>query len=61
MERFKNAIYKEYLSTVLGITSTEKQSSVDPGEVYLAISSHILVEYGVELPGWPSVAGPSLR
>jgi len=54
MERFKNAIYKEYLRVVLGKNSTEQQNSVDPSEVYLAISSHILVEYGVQLPEWPS-------
>ena len=52
--RFKNAIYKEYLSTVLNKTSTEQQDSVDPSEVYLGISGHIAAEYGVQLPEWPS-------
>jgi len=54
MLRFKNSIYKEYLSVVLGKTSTEQQDSVDPSEVYLAISSHIATEYGVQLPEWPN-------
>lgn len=54
MIRFKNAIYKEYLITVLGKSSTEQQDSVDPAEVYLAISGHIATEYGIQLPEWPS-------
>jgi len=54
MLRFKNSIYKEYLSGVLGKTSTEQQNSVDPSEVYLAISGHIATEYGIQLPEWPN-------
>ena len=53
-DSFKIYIYKEYLRVALGKTSTEQQSSVDPSEVYLAISSHIQQEHDVVLPEWPS-------
>lgn len=55
MERFKECIYKEYLRVALGKKSTEQQNSVEPSEVYLAISSHIQQEYDVLLPEWPSL------
>jgi hypothetical protein len=53
--RFKAVIYKEYLRVVLKKDSTEKQNSVDPSEVVLALTAHFQQEHGVLLPGWPSL------
>ena len=53
--RFKNVIYKEFLRLAMGKDSTEKQDTVDPSEVYLALSAHFQTEHGVQLPEWPSL------
>ncbi len=53
--RFKNIIYKEYLRVALKKESTEKQNSVDPSEVCLALTAHFQTEHGVQLPQWPSL------
>lgn len=53
--RFKSVIYKEYLRVVLKKDSTEKQNSVDPSEVCLALTAHFQTEHGVLLPDWPSL------
>ena len=55
MESFKHYIYKPALNAYTGKLSTEEQSSVEPSDIYLAISSHIQQEHGVQLPEWPSL------
>ncbi len=54
MMDFKHFIYKDVLNKITGKKSTEDQSSSEPGEIYLIISSHIHTEYGIQLPPWPS-------
>lgn len=51
---FKYYIYKPFLLAYTGKKSTEEQDSVDPGEVYLALSSHFQTDHGMQLPPWPS-------
>lgn len=51
---FKHYIYKPFLKVYTGKMSTEEQSSVDPSDVYLALSGHFAQEHDVTLPDWPS-------
>lgn len=53
-DSFKHYIYKPALMAYTGKKSTEDQTSVDPSDIYLIISSHILQEHGIQLPDWPS-------
>jgi hypothetical protein len=54
-EDFKHYIYKPALKALTGKMSTEHQNSVEPSDVYLAISAQIAtMEDGVKLPEWPS-------
>ena len=57
---FKYYVYKPFLKLFTGKMSTEEQSSVDPSDVYLALSGHFQQEHSVQLPEWPSYAKPSL-
>ena len=52
---FKYYVYKPFLEAYTGKKSTEEQSSVDPSDIYLALSSHIQQELGATLPEWPSL------
>jgi len=50
---FKHYIYKPFLKTYTGKGSTEDQTSIDPSDIYLALSSHFIQEHNVNLPEWP--------
>jgi hypothetical protein len=52
---FKYYVYKPFLDSYAGKKSTEDQSSIDPSDVYLALSGHFQSEHGVQLPEWPSI------
>jgi hypothetical protein len=52
---FKHYIYKPALLALTGKMSTEHQSTIEPSDVYLAISGQIAtMEDGIQLPEWPS-------
>lgn len=50
---FKEHIYKPFLKTYTGKSSTMIQNTVEPSDIYLALSSHIHQEHGVQMPEWP--------
>ena len=52
---FKYYIYKPFLKAYAGKLSTEDQDSIDPSNVYLALSSHFQQEHNLQLPEWPSL------
>ena len=57
---FKHGVFKPFLREYKGLDSTKKQGTNTLNECFHAISGHIVTEYGVTLPPFPSVESLSM-
>lgn len=54
---FKYYIYKPFLLTTKGKTSTKDQDTCEPCDAFLALCAHFATDYGLTLPTWPNLRG----